>query len=187
MAFDAPAMPRLAPVSPRRAPLFCFALLTAASALASLVLACATPCAAFAVIAAAQLPLRQALLVVAGSWLVNQGIGFGVLHYPIDATTMLWGLVIGAAAVAGTLAASAVLRASPRWPAPIALTLGLVCAYVAYELVLLVATPVLGGAASFTVAIVSRIGLTSTAWMIGLVATCEIVRLLNPARFRSTV
>jgi hypothetical protein len=31
---------------------------------------------------------------------VNQGIGFGALHYPIDANTMLWGLVIGIAALA---------------------------------------------------------------------------------------
>jgi len=187
MAFDALVMPRLAPVVPRHAPLLCFALLTAASALASLVFACATPFAAFAVIAAAQLPLRPALLVVVGAWLVNQGIGFGVLHYPIDASTMLWGLLIGAAALAGTLAAAAVLRASSRWPAPPALTLALVCAYATYELVLLAATPVLGGAASFTAAIVARIGLTSMAWLIGLVATCEIVRMLNPVRSRRTV
>ncbi|WP_407156753.1 hypothetical protein [Bradyrhizobium sp. STM 3557] len=187
MAFDAHAMPRLAPVARRHAPLFCFALLSAASTLASLVFACATPFAAFAVIAAAQLPLRQALPVVVAAWLVNQGIGFGVLHYPTDATTMLWGLVIGVAAASATLAASAVLRVSSRRSAPPALTLAMVCAYASYELVLLAATPVLGGAASFTVAVVARIGLTSTAWMIGLVATCEIVRLLNSARLRRTV
>jgi len=191
MAFDILSRPpdgsRLAPVAPRHAPLFCFALLTASCALASLALACATPFAAFAVIAAAMLPLRQALPVVAGAWLVNQGIGFGVLHYPIDAPTMLWGLVIGTAALAGTVVASQVLRASPRWPAPFALTLALVCSYAAYELVLLAATPILGGAASFTAAIVAKLGLTGMAWLIGLVATCEIVRLLDRARFRGTV
>src|SRR5947209_18388535 len=98
--------PRLAPVDARHAPLFCFGLLTAASCLASFALACATPFAAFAVIAAAMLPLRPALLVVAASWLVNQGIGFGVLHYPIDATTMAWGIVIGTAALTATRVAS---------------------------------------------------------------------------------
>jgi hypothetical protein len=178
---------RLAPVAQWHAPLFCFALLTVSCALASLALACATPFAAFAVIAAAMLPLRQALLVILGSWLVNQGIGFGVLHYPIDVTTMMWGLVIGAAALAATLAASIVLRTSSRSPAPLALTLALVCAYAAYELALLAATPVLGGAGSFTAAIVMRIGLTSMAWLIGLVATCEIVRMLNPVRSGHTV
>ena len=49
-----------------------------------------------------------------------------------------------------------------------------------YELLLLAATPVLGGASSFTPAIVARLGLTGAAWLAGLVATCEIVRLLAP-------
>jgi hypothetical protein len=178
---------RLAPVAQRHAPLFCFALLTVSCASASLALACATPFAAFAVIAVAMLPLRSALLVVVGSWLVNQGIGFGVLHYPIDVTTLLWGLVIGAAALVATLAASAVLRATPRMPTPLALTLALVCAYAGYELTLLAVTPLLGGASSFTAVIVTRIGLTSMAWLVGLVAVCEIVRLLNPVRSRHTV
>jgi hypothetical protein len=186
MAFDVRSIPRLAPVAPRHAALFAFALLSAASALASLVFACATPFAAFAVIAAAQLPLRQALPVVAGSWLVNQGIGFGVLHYPIDGSTVSWGLVIGAAALAATLAASSVLRASPRWPAPLALTLAFVCSYAVYELTLFAATPVLGGAHAFTTTIVARIGLTSMAWLLGLVALCEIMRMLNPARSSHT-
>jgi len=57
---------RLAPVEPRHAPLFCFALLTVSCALASFALACATPFGAFAVVAAAMLPLRPALLVVTG-------------------------------------------------------------------------------------------------------------------------
>ena len=66
---------RLQPVEARYAPILFFALLTVACALASFALACATPFAAFAVIAAATLPLRPALLVVAGAWLVNQSIG----------------------------------------------------------------------------------------------------------------
>ena len=80
---------RLRPVEPRHAPIFCFALLTVSCVLASFALACATPFAAFGVVAAAMLPLRPALLVVAGTWLVNQTIGFGAHHYPIDANTIL--------------------------------------------------------------------------------------------------
>src|SRR5271169_4953198 len=96
---------RLHPVEPRHTPIFCFALLTVSCALASFALACATPFAAFAVVAAAMLPLRPALLVVTGAWLVNQSIGFGVHHYPIDASTAAWGFVIGIAALAATAAA----------------------------------------------------------------------------------
>ena len=171
---------RLHPVEPRYAPIFCFALMTGSCALASFALACATPFAAYAVVAAAMLPLRPALLVVVGAWLVNQTIGFGAHHYPIDGGTITWGFVIGAAALAATAASAAVLRALPLNFAPLMLALALICAYAAYEFVLFAATPFLGGAGAFTVAIVTRLGLSNIVWLIGLVAACEIVRLLNP-------
>jgi hypothetical protein len=171
---------RLAPVEPPHAPLFCFALLTASCALASFAFACATPFAAFAVIAAAMLPLRPALVVVTGAWLVNQGIGFGALHYPIDGKTLLWGLVIGIAALAATVTAAAILHRLPRRNTALALALALIGGYATYEIVLLAATPILGGAGNFSAAIVGRLGLLNVAWLIGLVAACEIVRLINP-------
>lgn len=171
---------RLHPVAPRLAPMFGFVLLTVSCALASFAFACATPFAALAVVAAAMLPLRPALLVVTGAWLVNQSIGFGVLHYPIDGSTIAWGLVIGAAALLATIAASSILRMLPQGRTPLMLALALVAAYAVYELALLAATPLLGGEGAFTAAIVTRIGLTSAAWLAGLVATCEIVRLVDP-------
>ncbi|MFZ0812258.1 MAG: hypothetical protein WA773_03950 [Bradyrhizobium sp.] len=171
---------RLGPVEPRHAPLFCFVLLTVSCALASFALACATPFAAFAVIAAAMLPLRSALLVVTGAWLVNQGIGFGALRYPIDGNTMLWGVVIGIAALAATATSTAVLRLRPQATTPLVLALASIGSYGVYEVALLAATPFLGGADNFTAAIVARIGVLNGVWLIGLVAACEIVRLLNP-------
>jgi len=178
---------RLHPVAPRYQAMFCFVLLTVSCALASFALACATPFAAFAVVAAAALPLRPALLVVTGAWLGNQCIGFGALHYPIDASTIAWGFVIAAAALVATAAASAALRALPQGLTPLMLAIALVAAYAAYELTLFAVTPFLGGAGAFTAAIVTRIGLTSAVWLTGLVAACEIVRLLGPlGRGRAT-
>jgi hypothetical protein len=178
---------RLHPVESRYAPIFCFVLLTISCAFASFAFACATPFAAFAVVAAATLPLRPALLVVTGAWLVNQTIGFGALHYPIDASTIAWGFVIGAAALAATAASTVVLRVLPQVHTPLALALALVGAYGAYELALFAATPFLGGAGAFTPAIVGRLGALSFAWLIGLIVVCEIVRLLNSSRqIRST-
>jgi hypothetical protein len=171
---------RLDPVTPRLAPMFGFALLTVSCALASFALACATPFAAFAVVAAAMLPLRPALLVVAGAWLVNQSIGFGLLHYPVDGSTIAWGFVIGAAALLATAAASTVLRMLPQGRTPLMLAITLVAAYAVYELALLAATPFLGGEGAFTAAIVTRIALTSALWLAGLVAACEVVRLVDP-------
>jgi len=171
---------RLAPIEARYAPLFCFTLLTIACALASFAFACATPFAAFAVVAAAMLPLRPALLTVTAAWLVNQTIGFGMLHYPVDASTILWGFVIGGAALTSTLTSVLVLRALRRTESPVALAFALLGAYAAYELVLFAATPFLGGEGDFTVAIVGRLGVLSVLWLIGLVAACEVFRLLNP-------
>jgi hypothetical protein len=171
---------RLHPVAPRLAPMFAFALLTVSCALASVAFACATPFAAFAVVAAAMLPLRPALLVVTGAWLVNQTIGFGAMHYPIDASTIAWGFVIGAAALLSTVTASSVLRMLPQGRTPLMLVIALVAAYAVYEFALLAATPFLGGEGAFTAAIVTRIGLTSAVWLAGLVAVCETVRLIDP-------
>jgi hypothetical protein len=186
MALDVPPPPidlvRLRPVEARHASIFCFALLTGSCALASFALACATPFAAFAVIAAASLPLRPALLTVAGAWLVNQSIGFGALHYPIDASTIAWGLAIGAAALAATAVSAAAIRALPPNRTALVLALTLACAYGAYEIALFAATPILGGGGAFTIAIVTRLGLLNIAWLIGLVVACEIARLVNSFR-----
>jgi len=176
---------RLTPIEARYAPPLCFALLATACGLASFAFACATPFAAFAVIAAAALPLRPALAVVAAAWAVNQAIGFGVLGYPHDANTILWGVAIGAAALIGTTAAALMLRSLARLSNPVALGLAFIAAYAAYELVLYAATLVLGGAGSFTAAIVARLGILSLLWLIGLVAACEVFRLVAAARQRA--
>jgi hypothetical protein len=168
------------PAPERSAPLFTFGLLTLACALASFVFACATPFAAFAVMAAAALPLSPALLVVAAAWAVNQAIGFGALHYPVDANSILWGTAMGAAALAGTAAAAAALRLSRRLNGFIALGLALVAAYAAYELALFAATPFLGDEGAFTAEIVGRLGGISVLWLIGLVAASETMRLVVP-------
>ncbi len=182
-----PASPvRLAPVEARDAPIFCFVLLTTACALASLALACVTPFAAFAVIAAAMLPLPSALVVMAAVWLVNQAIGFGLLGYPFDTNTLPWGFVIGAAALAATAASVATLRAMQRSGSLLALGCAFIAAYAAYELVLFAATAFLGGAADFSAAIVTHLGLLDLVWLIALVAVCELYRLLNPLGRRQT-
>lgn len=170
----------------RYAPLICMALLATACALASFVFACATPFAAFAVIAAAALPFRFALFAVGVAWLVNQAIGFGFLNYPWDENTILWGIVIGMAALIATAVSTLVLRAQSRTPSLVAFGSALIAAYAAYELVLFAATPALGGAGDFAVAIVGRLAILNVLWFVGLFVTCEVVRLLG-TRLRSQV
>lgn len=176
---------RLAPVEMRHAPLFCVALLTVACALASFAFACATPFAAFAVVAAAMLPLRLALLAVSAAWLVNQAVGFAALDYPRDTNTVLWGIVIGIAALTATMVSAWVLRLLPQLTNAAAFGAALIAAFAAYEFVLFAAMPVLGGVGAFTAAIVGRLGILNLLWLIGLVAACEVFRLLGAlARWR---
>ncbi len=180
------ASARLAPVEPRLAPLFCLVLLTVACVLASFAFACATPFAAFAVVVTALLPLQAALAVMLAAWIVNQAIGFGALHYPPDTNTVFWGFAIGVAGLIATGASKLILRSLPRASSPLALTVALIGAYASYEVVLFAFTPALGGAGAFKLAIVARLGLLNLPWLIGLVAACEVFRLLNPLSRRRT-
>lgn len=173
---------RLAPVESRYAPQFCLALLVAGSALASFAFACITPFAAFAVVAAGMLPLRSALAVVAATWLVNQGIGFGVLGYPLDGHTLAWGAVIGMAALLATAASSLVLWALSRLAVVTALALALLAAFAADQAVLAAATSVLGGAGDVTVPVIAHVGMLSMIWLVGLVTACDVTSLLTAER-----
>jgi hypothetical protein len=178
---------RLAPVEPRLAPLFCLVLLTVGCVLASFAFACATPFAAFAVVAAAMLALRAALLAMTAAWIANQAIGFGALHYPPDTNTILWGFAIGVAALIATGASKLILRLLPRASTALTLAVALAGAYACYELALLAFTPALGGAGAFTVPIVARLGLLNVIWMIGLCAVGEGWHAINLRRERVAV
>ena len=181
------ATDRLVAVEPRFAPLFCLVLLTIACALASFAFACATPFAAFAVVATAMLPLQAALVVMLATWMVNQAIGFGALHYPFDINTALWGFAIGVAALIATATSKLILRSLARIGSPVALTLALIGSYASYEVALFAFTPALGGAGAFKLAIIARLGLLNLPWLIGLVAGCEVFGLLNPISRRRMV
>jgi len=182
MSFDlhppAVASQWFAPVEPRLAPLFCLVLLAGSCALASFAFACATPFAAFAVLAGSLLPLVPALPVMAGAWLVNQAIGYGALGYPLDLHTLLWGLAIGVAALLSTAEAKLLLH-SQRSNSAAALGVAIFGAYAAYEVVLFAFTFFLGGTDAFKLPIIVRLGFLNLLWLIGLVAVCAAVRRLG--------
>lgn len=162
----------------RLAPIVCLILLTVSCALASFALACATPFAAFAVLAAAMLALPSALVVMAAAWIVNQAIGFGALGYPLDTNTLAWGLGIGAAALIATAASAVSLRTFKHGNRVVALVVAFGVAYAAYEIVLLACTALLGGAGSFTLAVIARLGFLNAIWAVGLIGVAERTALI---------
>jgi hypothetical protein len=131
------------------------ALLIAASIAFMLGFACTLPFAAFGAVAAMTLPRPDALLLSVAVWLVNQVIGFTVLDYPWDASTLTWGAALGGVAVLSTVAALAAIRERRLIGAWLA---GFATAFVAYEGGLyLVSALWLSGTENFARAIVLRI------------------------------
>ncbi|HTZ37011.1 MAG TPA: hypothetical protein VMB84_13350 [Stellaceae bacterium] len=149
------------------------ALLVAASLGFTFGFACAVPFAAFGAIAAMTLPRRDALLLTLALWLVNQAVGFTVLHYPWDATTVAWGAILGGVALLSTVAAQAAIR---RRGIALVAVAGFAAAFVAYEGALyLVSATVMGGTEDFSAAIVLRILAINTAGFAALLAAGGLI------------
>ena len=144
------------------------ALLVAASLAFTLGFACAVPFAAFGAIAALTLPRKDALLLTLGLWLVNQVVGFTVLHYPWDGMTLVWGAALGVVALLSTAAAQAVVGSRGVIAASLA---GFTAAFVAYEgSLFIVSAAALGGTEDYTPAIVGRILAINAAAFAALLA-----------------
>jgi hypothetical protein len=128
------------------------------SAVLSLGFSCAAPLAAFAAIGALTLRRRDALVVIAAVWLVNQFIGFAVLHYPLEREALAWGGVLGAAALGATLAAlwgSGRLSETNRF---VRAGAAFMAAFAAYEGILFAISAMsVTGLANFAPAIVLRV------------------------------
>jgi hypothetical protein len=147
------------------------ALLVASSIAFSLGLACAVPLAAFAAAAALTLPLADALLLILLVWLANQLVGFSVLGYPWDTSTIAWGAVLGGVAVLST--------AVSRWTAErlagtaraVGLSVTFLVAFAVYEAALFVTSAtLLGGTDVFTAETQGRILVINAAAFVGLLA-----------------
>jgi hypothetical protein len=161
-------------------------LLVAACASASLIFACATPFVAFAVIAAALLPLRQALATTLVVWLANQAIGFGILSYPRTFDAALAGLFILGAMVAATIVAERTFHAMASLGRLASYPLALIAAFAVFEVLLFAVSPLTGGAETFALDIVGQIAFTNAVWLAGLVAIVEVARTVGAAQWSAT-
>ena len=98
-------------LSQRGASALWVALLTAASTATTLALACATPFPSLAALAAVHMRRRDGIALMLLAWAASQFVGFFLLGYPRDGSTLAWGAGLGTAAVGSALAAYAALRA----------------------------------------------------------------------------
>jgi hypothetical protein len=150
-------------------------LLAVAAVGGSLAFACITPFAAFAAFAAETQRPRAALGTLALIWAANQAVGFAFLDYPRDASTLMWGLAIGVAALLATCAACFVvarLHHVQRWQR---LGLTFLAAFAVYQLVLLAPGVATGELANFTPAMIAGYARLDIAWLVGLAVLHEIL------------
>jgi hypothetical protein len=131
--------------SPRDASMLWIALLTAASTITTLALACATPFPALAALAAVHMKRRDGIMLMMISWGASQLVGFGVHHYPHDPKTIAWAIALATAAVVSIVAADALVRRIGTASTFVKLALAFVVASVTFKLTVLLWSFGLGG------------------------------------------
>ena len=85
-------------------------LLPLSSLVFSLGFACVTPLAAFGALAAVALSKRDGLILCGAVWLVNQVVGYTLLHYPCNINSVSWGLALGGITLVAYLASRWIYR-----------------------------------------------------------------------------
>jgi hypothetical protein len=149
------------------------AVFAASSVALTLGFACALPLAAFAAISALIFPPRAAVSAVLTVWLMNQIIGFSLLHYPTDPSTIAWGFALGAI---GLLSLGAAFLALSRLGGFVGMLASFVAAFVVYEAAIYVVCVASGTPlGAFTAPIVTRIFLINAASFGGLLAAGELL------------
>ncbi len=158
------------------------AILGASAIFGSYFFACVFPFAAMATIAALTLDMRRAAILVGAVFAVNQIVGFTLMHYPQDASTIAWGVVIGVAAFASLFAARSVLRGRTDIVSPYALV-ALLAAFVVNQGVMFTYALFTTGIENFSPKIVATVGLNDAAWFAGLCALRLVMTRALPALF----
>jgi hypothetical protein len=168
-------------------------LLTAASVFVTLGMACATPFAALATLAALHMSRRDGLTLIGIAWLADQAVGYGLLGYPRTANSVAWGVVLGVGAFAALLAAQALADRVRARGTVLAGAAAFVGAFLAYQAVLVAATAVLAsGAEAFSLPVVGwvlRVNLLSLAGLLILHRLALWIGLVTrePLAARATV
>jgi hypothetical protein len=162
-------------------------ILTVLTTASTLAVACGTPFAALATLAALFLPRRDAFVLIAVNWLANQAIGFGLLHYPLNWDCYRGGISLGIAALLATMAAMLAQGALRNAATTVRAVGSFAVAFVAYEGSLFLMSPA-GRGADFAasvilyifyvnaIALVALLLLQTTAVALGLISSLTSIR-----------
>lgn len=156
------------------------AILGTSAILGTWFFACVFPFAAIATIAAMTLDTRRGVALIGATWAANQIVGFTLMDYPRDISTVALGVSLGLGALAAFAAARVVL---PHLRQQLAAVAALVAAFVAYQTVIFVGALGFGGADNFSTTIIGGVALNDAIWFAGLIALHTGLTRALPARF----
>jgi hypothetical protein len=128
-------------------------ILTVLTVASTLAVACGTPFAALATLAALFLRRRDAFVLIAVNWLANQAIGFGLLHYPLNWDCYRAGIDLGIAALLSTMAALLAQWALRNVATTLRAIGSFAAAFIIYEGILFLTSPA-GSTADFAAPVV---------------------------------
>lgn len=157
-------------------------LMTVASTVTTLALACATPFPALAALAATQVRRTEGVMLMGAAWAISQAVGFCLLDYPLNAKNLAWASALGSAAISALLVARFAVARLGNASSLARLVIAYVAAYVGFKAVLLGWVMALDdGWAAFSTEILARQFVRYGAILIGLVV---LHRLLGLAGIR---
>jgi hypothetical protein len=160
--------------------------LTVVTVASTLAVACGTPFAALATLAALYLPRRDAFVLIVVNWLANQAIGFGLLHYPLNGDSYQVGISLGIAALLSALSAM-LAQGALRNVATAARTLGsFAAAFVTYEAAFFILSPA-GNRADFAAAIVLYIFYVNAIALLALLLLQAVATALGFIPSRASI
>lgn len=132
-------------LSERGASALWVSMFTGASTATTIALACATPFPALAALAAVHMRRRDGLALLFLAWAASQFVGFFLLGYPRDGSTLAWGIGLGTAAAGSALASYAALRALDYRSVAARLGLAYAAGFTAFKGIILLWALALGG------------------------------------------
>jgi hypothetical protein len=157
-------------------------ILTVLTVASTLGVACGTPFAALATLAALFLPRRDAFVLITVNWLANQAIGFGLLHYPLNWDCYRGGIDLGIAALLSTMAAILAQGAVRNVATTVRAIGSFAVAFLAYEGSLFLLSPA-GSSADFAASVVLYIFYVNAVALVGLLllqATAAALGFISP-------
>ena len=154
-------------------------LVVAASVVSSLALACATPFAALATLAAVTMGRRDGAGLIVAAWLADQVVGYAVLGYPRTADSYAWGVALGAASLLA-LGAARTVAAPLRGSRAAGVAAAFPAAFAVFEAAIWGGTRLLGsGAGAMAPGIVLRILAINLVALIALIALYRVALLVG--------